>query len=140
MAFLLDTVTISAFRRPDKADARLVRWQESQRGKLGCISVITLNELRFGIMKVRSRDPVFATQLSTWYHKIISLPDHFPILNVNREIAELAAEYRADYGMTSEDALIAATARIHDLTLVTRNTSDFHNCDIRLINPWDFPG
>jgi hypothetical protein len=46
MPFLLDTVTISAFRRPDKADPHLVQWQTTQRGQVGYVSVITLNELR----------------------------------------------------------------------------------------------
>jgi predicted nucleic acid-binding protein len=140
MPYLLDTVTISAFRRPDKADVHLVRWQKSQRGEVGYISVITLNELRFGMKKVQTRDSVFADHLTAWYAKIISSSDQFHILNVDRPIAEKAAEFRAAHGMSSEDSLIAATAHVHNLTLATRNTADFQACDIQLVNPWEYQG
>ncbi|TLD69412.1 type II toxin-antitoxin system VapC family toxin [Phragmitibacter flavus] len=138
MPFLLDTVTISAFRRPAKAGPQLVQWQQSQQGQIGYLSVVTLNELRFGMKKVQSRDPVFASNLATWYDQIIALPDHFRILNVDRAIAEQAADFRAEHGTSFEDSLIAATAKIHGLTLATRNTADFKPTGISLVNPWEF--
>lgn len=140
MPYLLDTVTVSAFRRLDKADPHLVRWQKTQRGQVGYISVITLGELRFGLKKVEPRDPVFAAHLAAWYTNIVSLPAQFHILNVDRSIAEQAADFRAAHGMSSEDSLIAATAKIHGLTLATRNTADFQDCDISLVNPWEYSG
>ena len=137
MPFLLDTVTMSAFRRPDKADPNLVRWQRAQRGTLGFVSVITLNELRYGLKKVLPRDPVFAAHLAAWYGQIITLPAQFRILNIDRAIAEQAADFRAAFDTPFEDSLIAATAKVHDLTLATRNTADFTATGIRLVNPWE---
>lgn len=136
MPYLLDTVTLSALRRPDKADPHLLRWQKAQRGKIGYISVVTLNELRCGMKKVEPRDPVFATQLGAWYSQIVSLPDQFRILSVDRAIAELAADFRAEHHTPFEDSLLAASAKIHGLTLATRNTGDFAATGISLVNPW----
>ncbi|TAE77789.1 MAG: type II toxin-antitoxin system VapC family toxin [Verrucomicrobia bacterium] len=138
MPYLLDTVTLSAFRRPDKAGPNLIRWQAAQRGTIGCVSVVTLNELRYGMRKVEERDPVFAAHLATWYSQIVSHPDQFRILSVDRAIAELAADFRADHNTPFEDSLIAATAKVHKLTLATRNTADFEGCGIDILNPWEF--
>jgi hypothetical protein len=136
MRYLLDTVTLSAFRRPDKADPNLVRWQKNQRGQVGYVSVITLNELRYGMKKVEPRDPVFAAHLGAWYAQIISLPNQFRVLNVDRSIAEQAADFRAAHDTPFEDSLIAATAHLHGLTLATRNLADFRATGISLVNPW----
>lgn len=138
MPFLLDTVTISAFRRLEKADPNLFQWQSTQRGQVGYVSVITLNEIRYGMKKVERRDPVFALNLATWYVQIVSLPNQFRILDVDRAIAEQAADFRASFDTPFEDSLIAATAKVHDLTLATRNTADFVSCGIKLVNPWEY--
>lgn len=137
MPYLLDTVTLSAFRRPDKADPHLLRWQKAQRGKIGYISVVTLNELRYGMRKVEPREAVFASHLAAWYSRIVSLPDQFRILIVDRPITELAADFRAAHDTPFEDSLIAATAKVHGLTLATRNTADFTATGISLVNPWE---
>jgi predicted nucleic acid-binding protein len=60
----------------------------------------------------------------------------FRVLNVDHPIAELAADFRADYQTPFEDSLIAATAKVHRLTLATRNTADFEATGISLVNPW----
>jgi toxin FitB len=137
MPFLLDTVTVSTFRRLDKADPNVVRWQKTQRGQVAYISVITLNEIRYGLKKVELSDSVFAGHLATWYNNIVSLRNQFHILNVDRPIAELAAVFRAAHHTPIEDSLIAATAQVHGLTLATRNTADFQACGIRVVNPWE---
>jgi predicted nucleic acid-binding protein len=136
MRFLLDTVTISEFRRKEKAHPRVRNWQES----IGDVwlSVITLNELRYGMRKIESRDPVFASHLATWYSQIIMQPQRFRILPVDRAIAELAADFRGAHGTSVEDSLIAATAKVHNLTVATRNTSHFEACGVEIENPWEF--
>ena len=55
-----------------------------------------------------------------------------------RDIAELAADFRADDGTPFEDSLIAATAKVHGLTVATRNTGHFTSCGIEVVNPWEF--
>jgi toxin FitB len=86
--------------------------------------------------KVEPGDPVFASRLAAWYSQIVSLQDQFRILIVDRNIAELAADFRADHETPFEDSLIAATAKVHGLTLATRNIADFEATGISLVNPW----
>lgn len=137
MPILLDTVTVSELRRSERRMHRGVRlWQLGVGNAF--LSVITLNELRFGLRKVEPRDPVFAAQLSAWYAQILARPQKFRILNVDRAIAELAADFRAAHDTPFEDSVIAATAKVHNLTLATRNTADFAPCGIDLVNPWEF--
>ena len=82
--------------------------------------------------------PRFAIHLAAWCAKVVSLRDQFRILDVNRAIAELAADFRSDHNTPFEDSLLAATAKVHNLTLATRNTADFEGCDIDILNPWEF--
>lgn len=139
MHYLLDTVTISELRRDNRKMHVGVRNWQMDIGDVW-LSVITLNELRYGMHKVARKDPPFARILAAWYDRIIAQPQRFHILNVDRSIAEQSAEFRAAHGMSSEDSLIAATARIHNLTLATRNTADFQECGIQLVNPWEYQG
>ncbi|MEO5716066.1 MAG: type II toxin-antitoxin system VapC family toxin [Luteolibacter sp.] len=137
MAFLLDTVTLSEFRRAENADPAVFRWQASLLGQPVYLSVITLNEIWYGIRKIENRDPAFATLLGEWYANLIAQSDLFLIVPVSRQIAESAAELRATHGTPYNDALIAATAQVHGLTLATRNASDFAQTGISIVNPWE---
>jgi predicted nucleic acid-binding protein len=136
MPYLLDTVTLSEFRKGRKAHPSVGKWQEG----IGdtWLSVITLNEMYFGMRKVERKDPAFAAILADWYRNILCHPRRFRVVNVNRDIAEQAANYRAAFGTPLPDSLIAATAKVHNLTLATRNTADFAPCGIDLVNPWEF--
>lgn len=137
MRYLLDTVTLSELRRdPRKIHPGVDRWQR----EVGDVwlSVVTLNELRYGVRRVERKDPEFAARLGAWYAGIIAQPTRFRIVNVDRPIAELAADFRADYGTPFEDSLIAATAKVHGLTVATRNTGHFTSCGIEVVNPWEF--
>ena len=136
MRFLLDTVTVSELRRSaDQMNPQVWKWQKKIREAF--LSVVTLNEIRYGIRMVETRDALFATQLSAWYGQIVVQPRKFRILNVDRTIAELAADFRAAHGTPFEDSLIAATAKVHGLTLATRNTADYKATGIQLVNPWE---
>jgi predicted nucleic acid-binding protein len=138
MAYLLDTVTISEFRDKTHRDPAVFAWQSSITGVPCFLSVITLHEIGFGIHKVARKDPRFATTLAKWYDKIIAHEGEVPFLAVDRSIAELAAEFRARHETSFPDSLIAATAKIHGLTLATRNTTDYSVIGIDLVNPWEF--
>ncbi len=136
MRFLLDTVTVSELRRAEgKMVPNVWKWQKDI-GEV-FLSVVTLNEIRYGIRKVEQRDPAFAIRLSVWYSKIVAQPQRFRVLNVDIAIAEQAADFRAIYGVSFEDSLIAATAKIYRLTLATRNTADFAGTGIAFVNPWE---
>lgn len=135
MGFLLDTVTLSELRKKRKADPRVLAWQSMNRGP-GYLSVITLNEIRYGIRRVQTSDEVFAERLEVWYRDILRANDLFVIIPVDRRIAETAADLRYDFKMSYEDSMIAGTARVHSLTLATRNSQDFIDCGIAWVNPW----
>lgn len=137
MSFLLDTVTLSEFRKAEHAEPAVFRWQAALAGQPVFLSVITLNEICYGIRKIQNRDSAFSALLGEWYDNLIAQSDLFLILPVTRDIAEAAAEFRADYGTPYNDALIAATAQVHGLTLVTRNVSDFTKTGISIVNPWE---
>lgn len=135
--YLLDTVAVSELRR----DARRMHpafalWQQDV-GDVW-LSVITLNELRYGMRMVKRKDEPFAAILEQWYAQLIAQPQRFRILDVDRSIAELAADFRAAHGTSVEDSLIAATAQVHNLTVATRNTTHFAACGVEIENPWEF--
>jgi predicted nucleic acid-binding protein len=136
MAFLLVTVTLSEFRRAEDAEPTVFQWQASLLGQPVFLSIITLNEIWYGIRKIENRDPAFSALLGEWYANLIAQSDMFLILPVSREIAESAADFRANHGTPYNDALIAATAHVHGLTLATRNVSDFARIGISIVNPW----
>lgn len=138
--YLLDTVTLSELRKKSKAAASVLRWQYAMRGQQASVSVITMNEIWYGLRMVEVRDPAFARRLDIWYGEILSAPTLYSLLPVTHAIAKQAANYRADHNMSDNDSLIAATARIHSLTLATRNTADFENAGISLMNPWEYAG
>lgn len=135
MEYLLDTVTVSELRRGSRIHPTVDRWQRTI-GNVG-LSVITLNEIRYGMRRVEKRDPDFAARLGLWYAQLLAQPERFRILGVDRETAEFAADLRATYETSFPDSLIAATAKLHHLTLATRNTADFAATGIPLVNPWE---
>ncbi len=138
MAYLLDTVTLSELRKKSKGDRSVVEWQGAEGGAVAFVSVITMNEIRYGAKKVASRDPVFGSRLDLWYREILAAASLYSILLVNLAIAEEAADLRVAYRLSYNDSFIAATASVHGLTLATRNTVDFVETGVRLLNPWEF--
>ena len=139
MAFLLDTVTLSELRKKGKADPSVLAWQSAHPG-LAYVSVISLNEIRFGIRQVRRTDQAFAERLEIWYQDLLRARDIFHFISVDRVIAEAAADLRHDFKMGYDDALIGATAQLYGLTLATRNAPDFQATGVDLVNPWKYGG
>lgn len=135
--YLLDTVTISELRRnARRMHPAFALWQQNV-GDVW-LSVITLNELRYGMRMVKRKDEPFAAILEKWYAQLIAQPQRFRILDVDRPIAELAADFRASHGTSVEDSLIAATAKVRNLTVATRNITHFKACGVEIENPWEF--
>lgn len=138
-AFLLDTVTLSEFRKIKRIDPEVDAWQRRHVKDEMWLSVISALEIRVGIHRVHDRDPEFAGQLDDWLINTV-LPDfRHRTLGIDTETALQAAEYRAVHGLCPNDSLIAATARVHGLILATRNTGDFQSTGIQLVNPWEHP-
>lgn len=134
MSFLLDTNVISDLRRAGARSGRLRAWFEAQPAETLFLSVVTLGEVRQGIEQVRRRDRAQADRLGRW---LDDLGRHYAdrVLPVDRAVADEWGRLRAIRSVPVMDALIAATARVHGLTLVTRNTKDVAGLGVPLLNP-----
>ena len=133
MTFLLDTNVISEIRRG--RDPNVAAWASEATDAELFLSVLTLGEIRKGIERLRRRDSDQAEVFAAWLEQ---LRDQFAdrILPVDDRVAEEWGRLNAPAERKTVDSLIAATARLHDLTVVTRNTGDFDGCDVSVLNPW----
>jgi toxin FitB len=133
VTFLLDTNVVSEIRRG--RDANVAAWAGDVADADLHLSVLTLGEVRKGIERLRGRDPEQAELFSAWLEQLRA---HFEdrSLPIHDRVAEEWGRLNAPAERTTVDSLIAATARVHDLTVVTRNIADFHGCDVPLLNPW----
>jgi len=100
--------------------------------------VLVVGEIRHGIEKKRAKDPMFATRLEHWLQGIMRDYQRHN-LAITVEVAELWGSLALTQTVSEPDGLIAATALFHDLTLVSRNESDFKATDVKTLNPWHFP-
>lgn len=126
---LSDTNVISELMRP-VPDPGVEAWAGQQAGL--CISVITVDELVYGLRRRGS------ARLVAWFDHFI---EQVQVLDITAPVARRAGELRAwlqasGQARTQADMLIAATAQVHGLTLVTRNTRDFDGCGIAVLNPF----
>lgn len=135
--YLLDTNVISEIRRG--RTPAVIRWVDEQRADSLFTSVIVMTELEMGVRRVERRDPGQGALLRQWLETVV--PTHFEdrILPVSLDAALEAASYHVPDPAPRHDALIGATAAVHDLTVVTRNESDFERFGVRVLNPWPEP-
>ena len=103
------------------------------------ISVITILEIQIGQRRVAHRDPAFGAKLKTWYEERLMPRFQKHVLPVDLAIVEATAVLASGRTLPAHDALLAGTARVHNLTIVTRNVSDFADTGVELINPWTVP-
>jgi predicted nucleic acid-binding protein len=126
--FLLDTNVVSELRKA-QADKNVAAWARSVAASSLFLSAITVLELETGILRVERRDPAQGGLLRSWLFA-------GRILAVDSAVALRCARLHVPDRSNECDALIAATALVHGLTVVTRNVADFQSSGVRLINPW----
>lgn len=103
------------------------------------IHAVSLMKIQIGVQQAMETDPVYSRVLNEWYYESL-VPAHVGrIIVVDRSVTETSGPFEFRRTLPHSDALIAATARHHELKLVTRNTKDFQDFDIELINPWKVP-
>ncbi|MCK9876561.1 type II toxin-antitoxin system VapC family toxin [Frankia sp. AgPm24] len=137
MSFLLDTNIVSELRKPARRrHDRFNVWAGSLSPSDTFLSVITLLELRAGIENKRRHDPGQAAVLDAWLTESVLPVYGGRLLDVDQAVADAAARLHVPDRRPARDALIAATARVHRLTLVTRNESDFAPMAVPLVNSW----
>ncbi|SDG04171.1 hypothetical protein SAMN05421505_101193 [Sinosporangium album] len=136
--FLLDTNVVSEVRRRN-GSARVKAWIGAAHGPTLYLSSLTVGEIRCGVELCRSRDSVQAATLERWLH---NLRRHFGdrIVPVTSAIAEEWGRLNALRPLPAIDGLLAATARVHGWTLVTRNMQDFAGTGVSVLNPFEPTG
>jgi len=135
--FLLDTNVVSELRRPDRANPHVLRWASSVTEPAQFLSSITVFELEVGALTLRRRDEVQGDALWTWIrHRVLG---HFAgrVLPFGLETSLICAPLHVPDRRPQREAMIAATALEHRLTVVTRNVRDFAAMGVPLFNPWD---
>lgn len=134
--YLIDTNIISELRRP-KRSLQVVKWFGSVEVESLYISVLTLGELRRGVERLRLKDPAAALALDRWLTGIRSeFSDR--ILAVEDAATEQWGRLSIAQPLPIIDGLLAATALVHRLTVVTRNTADFERSGVAWLNPFEF--
>jgi len=133
--FLLDTNIISELRKRDRAHPNVARWVALTPAEEIGTSVIVLAEIRRGIELKRRRDPEQARSLDRWFGQMRRrLGDR--VLPVDEPIADAWAVLGDPNPLPLIDGLLAATAKVHGLTLVTRNVDDFVRTGVSVVDPF----
>jgi predicted nucleic acid-binding protein len=135
MSFLLDTNLISELRKGQKCATSVWRWRQSVALEEIYISVLVLGELRRGVENIRRRDAFTAQVLEKWLREVETVYDK-RILPVTAGICDLWGRLSIRAPLPPVDGLLAATALVHDLTLVTRNTVDVKRSGARCLDPF----
>ena len=138
--YLLDTNVISELRKvgSGRANASVALWADSVHAADLYISVITLQELEIGVVLALRRDAQLGAVLRNWMDRHVLPAFENRILPVDLAVAQRSAQLNVPDPRPVREGLIAATALVHAMTVVTRNVADFQQCGVSLINPWDW--
>lgn len=136
--YILDTNVVSELRKiyPGKAHPNVTNWFGSVSAVDVFLSVITLQELDIGVRLLERKDLQQGEILRTWVEGYVMPAFSENLLEVTREVAIASAQYYIPNPRPTRDALIAATAEVHKMTVVTRNTADFEPMGVKILNPW----
>lgn len=137
--YLLDTNLVSELRKATRADAAVRAWAEKTSAGLFWLSTISLLELEIGVLRIARRDASQGERLRIWLDEGVLPRFGERILGVDIAIARRCAALHVPDPRPERDALIAATALVHGLTIATRNVADFEPMGVKLFNPWAAP-
>lgn len=135
--FLIDTNVVSELRKRQKANPAVLEWSRSTDASDHYLSCITLLEAEYGALLIERRDPVQGALMRRWVERDLLGGFSGRVLNVDAQVALRCAALHVPNRRQERDAMIAATALVHDLIVVTRNTRDFEGTGARLLNPWE---
>ena len=136
--YLLDTNVVSELRknRNGTADPQVVRWMSIHAASTLYLSAITILELELGTLQIARRDPAQGETLRLWLETQVLAAFSGRILSVDAAVAQQCAALSVPDPRPRWDGLIAATALVHGMTVITRNTADFAPTGVRVLNPW----
>jgi predicted nucleic acid-binding protein len=135
VSFLLDTDVISELRKRGRVDEGVERWFSGVDDAEVFLSVLSIGEMRRGIESIQRRDRTRALTLNRWLHGLVAQFES-RLLPVDRAVAEEWGRMNAANTLPAIDGLLAATARVHGLTLVTRNTRDVARTGVPCLDPF----
>jgi predicted nucleic acid-binding protein len=135
MSFLLDTNVLSEVRKRERAHAGVMRWFASAPERDLYISTLVLGEVRYGVEQARGRDAVKAGTLERW---LAAITARFSsrLIPVDDVIAEEWGRLASKRTLAPVDGLMAATARVRELTFVTRDHEQLHGLGVRVLDPF----
>lgn len=136
MMFLLDTNVISELRRPARADSNVLAWARSRAVSDFHLSAISILELEIGTLRLARKDASQAETLRRWIDTVVLAQFEGRIHPVDIAVAQRCARLHVPDPRADRDALIAATAALHGMTVVTRNVQDFKPLGVSILNPW----
>ncbi|HEV2853784.1 MAG TPA: type II toxin-antitoxin system VapC family toxin [Thermoanaerobaculia bacterium] len=135
MSYLIDTNVISELRKGQRCDPGVASWfAEITSGEV-YLSALTVGEIRKGIENLRRRDEPRAELLEAWLHELLEVHSD-RILPINEVVAEQWGRFNVPHSLPVLDSLLAATASVHGLTLVTRNLKDIGQTGVDCLNPF----
>ena len=134
--FVLDTNVVSELRRPEKADQKVAAWALSVPLSGIFLSAITVLELELGALLMERKDKKQGLILRSWIDDQILPRFEGRILPVDTAVAQRCAKLHVPNPRAERDAIIAATALVHGMTVATRNAADFESTGVRVFNPW----
>lgn len=132
---LMDTNVVRELRKGRRADLAVLAWIDGQPDEGLFLSVATFGEIRMGIERLRSRDPAQAAVLAHWADSLATQYQS-RMFEITLPVFEKWGVLQGVRPISAIDALLAATALHHDLTLVTRNIDDFRGLGLRVLNPF----
>ena len=137
--FLLDINVVSELRkiRLGRANKNVAQWADSVDAGDLYLSAITVQELEMGVLLAERRDPPQGAVFRTWFENHVLPAFAGRVLPIDTAVAQRCAALHVPDPRPAMESLIAATALVHGMTLVTRNVADFQSCGVTLLNPWD---
>jgi predicted nucleic acid-binding protein len=139
MMFVLDTNVVSELRkvRLGKADLSVSAWAQSIDAADLFVSAITIMELELGVLSIERKDATQGAMLRSWLEQQVLPEFSGRTLPVDTAVAQRCARLHVPDKHGERDALIAATALVHGMPVVTRNVADFKPTGVTIINPWE---
>jgi toxin FitB len=134
--YILDTNVVSELRKAKKANQNVTKWAQPLPSASLFLSVISLLELEIGILLLERRDKEQGLILRAWMDRHVLPTFSGRILAIDATVAQRCAALHVPNPRSDRDALIAATALVHGLTVATRNVADFEWMGVGVINPW----
>ncbi|MDC9606630.1 type II toxin-antitoxin system VapC family toxin [Xenorhabdus griffiniae] len=136
--YVLDTNVVSELRkiRAGKADPNVAAWAESVDASDLYVSAITIMELELGVLLIERKDTTQGAMLRAWLEQHVLPEFSGRTLPIDTAVAQRCARLHVPDKCSERDALIAATALVHGMTVVTRNVADFQSTGVTILNPW----